>query len=491
MATVHLGRLLGPEGFSRTVAIKQLHPQFALDPEFIAMFLDEARLASRIHHPNVVSPLDVVREGEELFIIMDYVHGESLSRLSKLAPARSIPPEIAAGIISQTLLGLHAAHEATDEGGEPLGIVHRDVSPHNVLVTAQGLVRVVDFGIAKAQNRSHHTEAGKLKGKLGYMSPEQFKLGSIDRRADVFAAGIVLWELLTGQRLFAAESPAIIVDRILNAETLPPSEVNNALAPALDRIVLQALERDPERRFQTARQMAVELARVISPASALEVGEWVEEVAASDLRERARRLVGLEALSVKEFTRRVPLPEVLLSPIDAGGREPHVESVRPTELAAHSAAAPFERFRPLTVAALIALAASLWLAYRPPRLALPHRAASSASDLHGSNITMPSATPAALYPALNPLAVSREPGPAPAPRSPAAPPLALLQPALRARPANPTAPAAKAVRAAPSRDSAVSPVLPVRKLAESVRPTCAVPYVVDARGVKRFKEECF
>src|SRR5262249_55201836 len=151
----------------------QLHPHFAHDPKFVAMFLDEARLASRVHHPNVVSPLDVISNPPDLLMVMDYVHGEALSRLLKRSAGVPVPPRIAAAIVGQVLLGLHAAHVATGESGEPLELVHRDVSPHNILVTKDGVARVVDFGIAKAKARSQQTERGMLKGKLGYMSPEQ------------------------------------------------------------------------------------------------------------------------------------------------------------------------------------------------------------------------------------------------------------------------------------------------------------------------------
>src|SRR4051812_48938415 len=188
MATVHLGRLLGPAGFSRTVAIKRLHPQFAKDPEFVTMFLDEARLAARVRHPNVVSTLDVVALDEELFLVMDYVPGETLSRLARELRARgeSVPPAIAISILSGVLFGLHAAHDARSESGEVLGIVHRDVSPQNILVGEDGVARVLDFGVAKAAGRASQTEAGLVKGKLAYMSPEQLRGEAIDRRTDVY-----------------------------------------------------------------------------------------------------------------------------------------------------------------------------------------------------------------------------------------------------------------------------------------------------------------
>ena len=167
MATVHYGRLLGPVGFSRTVAIKRLRPQFARDQEFVAMFVDEARLAARIRHPNVVPTLDVVATDGELYLVMDYVQGESLSRLLRASRAKgSIPTDVVSAIFCGALHGLHAAHEATDEHGKPLGLVHRDVSPQNILVGVEGIPRVLDFGVAMAAGRAQATGQGRIKGKL-------------------------------------------------------------------------------------------------------------------------------------------------------------------------------------------------------------------------------------------------------------------------------------------------------------------------------------
>ncbi|MGH7280352.1 MAG: serine/threonine-protein kinase, partial [Polyangiaceae bacterium] len=217
MATVHFGRLLGPVGFSRTVAIKRLHPQFAKDPEFVSMFLDEARLAARIRHPNVVPTLDVVATQGELFLVIDYVQGESLSKLVRGARGRGqrVPPRIVATILSGSLHGLHAAHEARNERGEPLNIVHRDISPQNILVGTDGVARVLDFGVAKAAGRIQTTREGQLKGKLAYMAPEQLS-GDVSRKTDVYAAAVVLWEALTGRRLFTGENEAAILGKVIS-----------------------------------------------------------------------------------------------------------------------------------------------------------------------------------------------------------------------------------------------------------------------------------
>src|SRR5689334_13296355 len=256
MATVHFGRLLGPAGFSRTVVIKRLNPQFAKDPEFVAMFLDEARLAARIQHPNVVATVDVVSLEDELFLVMDYVRGESFSRLLRAARKKNIdtPIGVIGGVAAGMLHGLHAAHEAKDEHGRPLAVVHRDVSPQNVLVGVDGVPRVLDFGVAKAAARIQVTRDGQMKGKLAYMAPEQLQAKGVDRRTDVFAAGIVVWEALTGRRLFDAEEASEVLRMILSEDIPPPSAVVPSIPRNVDETVMKALIRDPAKRYQTARQ---------------------------------------------------------------------------------------------------------------------------------------------------------------------------------------------------------------------------------------------
>ncbi len=297
MARVHLGRHVGPLGFSRTVAIKRLHVEYARDPDFVAMFLDEARLAARIDHPNVVSTLDVVRTREELFLVMSYVHGDTLSRLVRAAKRqRRIDPAIATAILCDALHGLHAAHEATDTKGEPLCIVHRDVSPQNILVGTDGVARMIDFGIAKATMRTQVTRDGQVKGKLAYMAPEQIRGLPVDRRTDVFAAAVVAWELFTGQRLFDFDDPGATVHHVLNEAIAPPSEARPNLPSELDDVVLRGLARDPDERFATAEVMATALAEACAPAGASAVGQWVHASADEGLAARTKQLSSLEAV---------------------------------------------------------------------------------------------------------------------------------------------------------------------------------------------------
>ncbi|MFS8068262.1 MAG: serine/threonine-protein kinase, partial [Byssovorax sp.] len=289
MATVHLGRLVADSGFSRTVAIKRLHPQLAEAPEIAKSLLDEARIVSRIQHPNVVPTLDLLTDDDEVLLVMEYVHGESLSRLLAAARQRGepMPIPIVAGVLCGALHGLHAAHEAQRESGEPLGIVHRDVSPENLLVGVDGASRLLDFGIAKAHGRLTTTRNGQLKGKIAYMAPEQILCGEVTRQTDVFAAGIVLWEALTGVRLFRGDDEAAMITAALEAPIRPPSEVAAHVPKELDALVLKALERHVDGRYATARELAIALEEAAPLASPREVGAWVERLAGAALIKRA------------------------------------------------------------------------------------------------------------------------------------------------------------------------------------------------------------
>lgn len=300
MGTVCFGRLLGAAGFGRIVAIKRMHPQLVAEPEIAAMFVDEARLASRIQHPNVVGVLDVAQEGEELFLVMEYVRGESLSALLKaqLQGRGIVPIPVAVAIVAHALHGLHAAHEAKGQDGVPLELVHRDVSPQNILVGADGLARVVDFGIAKSAQRLHTTREGEIKGKPAYMAPEQLR-GAASARTDVYSAGVVLWGALAGRRFFAADSEVEVIAQALaragGAPTDPPSAHRPGISPAIDAIVARATAVEPSQRFATAEEMAIALERTGEIASASEVAAWVSTVATDALAKRAAVVARIEA----------------------------------------------------------------------------------------------------------------------------------------------------------------------------------------------------
>ncbi len=295
LATVHLGLLLGESGFSRTIALKRLLPGFARDPEFVDAFLDEAKLAARIRHPNVVPTLDVLAQEGELFVVMEYVHGESLAGLIRAAAERgeTIPLPVVSAIFADALAGLHAVHEVKDERGAPLNVIHRDVSPQNVLVGLDGVARVLDFGIAKAAGRAQITRDGQVKGKLGYLSPEQLRQNA-GRGSDIYATGVCLWEALTMQRLFTGDNESAVLARIMAGMAAPPSKHVPDLPPELDAVVVRALRRQPGQRFASAREMARALEAAVPSASSAEVGAWVEHLVGPTLAGRADHIAALE-----------------------------------------------------------------------------------------------------------------------------------------------------------------------------------------------------
>jgi len=313
MATIHLGRLVGPAGFSRLVALKLLQPLYA-DEEHYTMLLDEARLSASIRHPNVVQTLDVVHDEKNLCIVMDYVHGVDLATASVAARRRGerIPPPIAAAIVAGVLHGLHAAHEVRGEDGRPLGLVHRDVSPQNVVVGADGMARVLDFGIAKALHQNHVTVDGRTKGRIAYIAPEQLVGAVVTRQADVYSAGVVLWEALTGRHLFDEPNEAALASRVLEGRVSPPSEVAPGISPALDGIVLRAVATERRDRFATAQEMAVELETAVTPATNEEVARWLERIAGDVLETRTAQSREAESFvpgsSEQETKRRAPVP---------------------------------------------------------------------------------------------------------------------------------------------------------------------------------------
>ncbi|MCW5831876.1 MAG: serine/threonine protein kinase [Labilithrix sp.] len=286
MATVYFARQRGAAGFSKAVAIKRMRPDLVHQREFVELFVDEARLASRVRHANVVSVIDVVASGEELLLVMEYFHGESLARLLAAASraGERVPPAIAVAIAVNVLHGLHAAHEAKDERGEPLGIVHRDVSPQNVLVGVDGVARVADFGIARAAGQLHATEDGKTRGKAGYSAPEQLRGGPVTRRIDLFAVCALLWEALVGRRLFDGETQAAVVAAVLTEAVEAPGIHAPELPEELDEVVLRGLDRDPEPSPGDALELAAALERAVTPAGPAAVSAWVRSSPARSWR---------------------------------------------------------------------------------------------------------------------------------------------------------------------------------------------------------------
>ncbi len=463
MATVHLGRLVGPAGFGRIVAIKRLHGHLAKDPAFVTMLLDEARIASRIHHPNVVQTFDVIAD-KQLFIVLEYVGGDSLAKLVARVRRRGdrVDPAIAVAIMLGVLYGLHAAHETCDEAGRSLGIVHRDVSPQNVLVGTDGTARILDFGIAKASGRIQTTREGQLKGKLAYMAPEQLEHRPVDRRVDVYAAAVVFWELLTCTRLFDGDNEASLFRQVLEGNVAPPSSIAPGITESLDAIVARGLARDPDARFTTAKEMALALeASLVVPATASRLGEWVESEW-PDRADRARLIAAVESGVRTEGPHGTP--EEIVVTESAVRLDGAVSSAPPGRSSASTR-------RPTWIVAMAAAAGIATLAL----------------SLRGAVRTTPGS-----------------PAPEPAPRTAShaepEPDLApSVDPSKREAPTPPVPSAPFADEASVTASSAATARAPTRASPRAVRATppsarsadCNPPYTIDANNVHVWKRECF
>jgi serine/threonine protein kinase len=284
MAEIFVARVRGIPGFEKIVCIKRILPQLAGNREFVDMFLDEARIAATLHHANIVQMYDVGEADGSYFISMEFLHGVDVRTLIKGMRERQqwIPLEHALHIVIGMCAGLHYAHDKVGFDGRPLGIVHRDVNPHNVFVTYDGAVKIVDFGIAKATNRFNETRAGTLKGKIPYMSPEQCKGEAIDRRSDIFAIGIMLYELTTAYRLYKGQSEFEVLKKIVEGTITPPTALRPDYPPSLEAITLKALAKPREQRYQSARELQVDLegfAREHRMAiSAISLSSYVQEL---------------------------------------------------------------------------------------------------------------------------------------------------------------------------------------------------------------------
>ncbi len=265
MAEVFRAKMFGVEGFEKIVAIKKILPEVAEDAEFIRMFIDEAKIAVQLSHPNIVQILELGKIDDAFFIAMELVHGKDLKtirkRLKKVELLMSV--EQCAYIVSQVCDGLDYAHRKTNDKMQPINIVHRDISPQNMIVSYEGNVKLIDFGIAKAKSKSTKTQAGMLKGKFSYMSPEQVTGQPIDRRSDIFSLGVVLYEMLTGKRLFLGKNDVETLEKIRKAEVPPPSVFNSKITEEMDRIVLKALAKDRDERYQWASDFGEDLKRFI------------------------------------------------------------------------------------------------------------------------------------------------------------------------------------------------------------------------------------
>jgi serine/threonine protein kinase len=472
MASVHFGRLTGSVGFTRTVAVKRLHPHLMEDAEFLKTMLDEARLASRIHHPNVVSTIDVVAAESELLVVMEYVRGESLARLLRAhAAAGQRPPlPIVSAIAVGALQGLHAAHEATSDQGTPLGIVHRDVSPQNILVGIDGAARIIDFGVAKAAGRLQTTREGAVKGKIPYMAPEQLGGRDVTLRADVYAMAVVVWEMIAGRKLFAGDVQATIIGQVLAGAKIRPSRYAPDLPEGLDDLVMKGLKLDPESRFESAREMAESLARLVPPSQPAEVGAWVQEVAKESLAQRGALLAEIEsdsgfgpaqpreeALALVSRVLRTAPREGDAVREDLGTQVSSVTPATPAPVGVTGGRSVRLRLAGAAAVAVVAVAGTAALIHRTNRE--PSKRAVSSSEVSSADSTMAATSP--------PLAPSASVTAAP---SVIAPPSSALL-------------AASALPRATTSASRRQHGPPPRN--------CTPPFYSDGMGQKIFKPECF
>ncbi len=454
MARVHVGRRYGDGGFTSTVAIKRVAPDLADVPEAIEMLADEARIASRVSHANVVATHDVVVHEGELFLVMEHVMGASVLTLLKNAILRKqkMPPEVARAIAVGMLRGLHAAHEAKAPSGEPLGIVHRDVSPSNVLVGADGVARIVDFGVAKAAHKASQTRVGERKGKMGFMSPEQLEGKPLDRRSDVWSVGIVYWEMLVHERLFGGDEDEIRA-RLAHAGVVPPSAKTSAATDADDAIVIRALGKERSARFASAAEMADAIEDSgVAIAKQSAVVAFVEDFAQRELAERRALLeemnrsepavwIGVTTPSRTSAPPPAPLAELAVAATPSPRR-----SVPPDVRGPF--AEPPQRADGLgRLAYLFAGFGVVLVAVAATVLVMRSSERSDANATTTANANATATEPAAATDTAPPIANDEPPAP--------------------------------------------SATTPPRRKKPRAKPGCNPPYTVDSHGVKLFKEECF
>jgi len=306
MAEVFKAKAFGVEGFERLLAVKRILPNIAEDKEFIEMFIDEAKIAVQLNHANIAQIFDLGKVEDSFFIALEFVHGKDLRSIFDRGRqvGQIMPIAQACFVIMKVCEGLDYAHNKRDASGRELNLVHRDVSPQNVLVSYEGEIKLIDFGIAKAAGKASKTQAGILKGKFGYMSPEQVRGLPIDRRSDIFSVGIVLYELLTGERLFVGESDFSTLEKVRNVEILPPSTYNRKIPDELERIVLKTLAKDVEDRYQNAIDLHDDLQAFMYTAgefySRKDLAAWMKKTFAAEIEEETRKL---------EEYRAIPAPD--------------------------------------------------------------------------------------------------------------------------------------------------------------------------------------
>ncbi|MGI5865388.1 MAG: protein kinase domain-containing protein [Myxococcales bacterium] len=375
MAEVWRAKTFGEQGFEKLVAIKRILPNIAEDDEFITMFIDEAKITVQLTHANIAQVFDLGKIGDSYFIAMEYVAGKDLRAIFDRCRKRNEPAPIpmVCYMVGKMCEGLDYAHRKKDSAGRELNIVHRDVSPQNCLVSFEGEVKVIDFGIAKAANKATKTQAGILKGKFGYMSPEQVRGLPLDQRSDVFACGVVLYEMLTGERLFVGESDFSVLEKVRQVDILPPTKYNRRIPDGLEKIVMKALAKDPEERYQYASDLADDLQRFLITSDTVFSRKDLMQYMKATFAEEVER----EKVRQAEYA-EIRLPPGMAALAAAAGGQPAAAAPRPAAPPPPPvAAAPAARPPP------------------PPRAAPPARpaptlggpgAAESTAVVHGSEL---------------------------------------------------------------------------------------------------------
>ena len=464
MATVYLGRSIGSAGFAKSVAIKRLHEQFARDPDFVSMLLEEARLSERIRHANVVAVLDVVAAEHELLLVMEYVHGETLARLLRACAeaGETCPRPIAASIAHGVLLGLHAAHTSIDAAGHPLCIIHRDVSPRNIIVGADGVARLLDFGIAKANGSASGTREGQVKGKVPYMAPEVLHLAPASVQSDTYAVAVTLWESLCARRLFRADTEIGVWSQVLAGNVPLPSSIIGHIGP-LEDVIMRGLARAATDRYPSALAMAQALEASMRLASPTEIAAWVRGRAAASLAERAASVQRIESSQPRasaELTPPLARQDSLSAPATSTGTAVSADNVP----AARSG-------KPWAMRAVVAVLA----------IALIGLVVLRSLDARRARAAPPPPPVAVAAPAASPAVTPTDPVlPAPsasmsASAASAAPPTSADPPVVRGRRARPASPGTTPAAPAAPRPS---------------QDPCDPPFSVDAAGRKHFKLNC-
>ncbi len=400
MADILLAVGTGTAGFSKLQVIKRLREETAEEPEFVKMFLDEARLAARLNHPNVVQTFEVSESTDDLFMVMEYLDGVPVNRLLSRGRQRGepLPLPMAMRIVCDALAGLHYAHELRDYDGKLLNVVHRDASPHNIFVTYDGQVKVLDFGIAKASTQESETKAGVVKGKISYMAPEQVRGSAVDRRTDVFILGVVLWEVLAGRKMWESKSEAEIIGGLMQGRLPSLAEAAPGVDPALVAICERCLEAEPDRRYASAQELRAALIEAQSRAGGLadheELGRHVDKLF-GEKREEIRRTIDeqLKGVAAEVELSSGPTPGDTglsslpsLSASKASGASAVSQSVgAATSVPEAPPPAPARSLGPVAVGAsalLLALAAgALWMGRQPPAVPPAAAAVTSASPV--------------------------------------------------------------------------------------------------------------